>query len=105
LFLLGIAGIASHVHSYSSALHTPHVIALVGLPILAVLSLINARPLGTALMLSVLVPVAIHPSSLLVGVAFGVAAFVVLLCACLAIGTVLMWRDERHSSRSHSSRR
>lgn len=73
--------------------------AVVVLPILAALALVRAKPLTMALLLSPVVAVLIAPHSVWEGAGIAAAAFVVLVVACLAIGTALRWREQPHSSR------
>ena len=57
--------------------------------LVAVLALLRGRPLGAAVAGALIVPVAIQPASVLVGVAIGVGTLLVLVTLFVLIGTVL----------------
>jgi hypothetical protein len=63
------------------------VIVLVGLGL--AFAVLRARPVGIALTAAALVPLAVDPPSLVVGIAVGVGTFVLLMGLFLVIATVL----------------
>ena len=58
-------------------------------------SLLRIRLVLTAALLAVLLPVALAPHPVLLGVGFGLAVFVVLMVVFFAIATALRARDAR----------
>jgi hypothetical protein len=93
-----VAGKASaSANLLSGAFHHPRDMFVL-LPIMALLSLLGRKPVGMALFLAPLVALVIDPSSPLIGIGIAFGAFLVLLAACVAIGTLLRLGEHPHSS-------
>jgi|SRR5579863_1401982 len=78
--------------------HHPHDFIFI-LPIFAALAVLRGKPVQMAMLLALAAAFAIDPASVPAGAGIAVVAFLVLLSVCLAIGTVLRWREKPYSSR------
>jgi hypothetical protein len=75
--------------------HRVAVIVLFGLGL--AFAVLRGRPVAIAVSAAALVPLAVDPRSLVVGIAVGVGVFVLLLALFLAIATVLHARQNRRA--------
>jgi hypothetical protein len=100
--VLGLVLALTKVEAYRAVFHGvaqhPSEFVVI-LPLAAAVSLLAARPLAMSLMLAPLVPLLIAPGSAVIGIGIGLGAFLVLVAACVSVGTLLGLRDARASRR------
>jgi hypothetical protein len=105
--VLGVALAAAKIEAYRAVFHGvarhPREFIVI-LPLTAVFSLLAARPVAMSVTLAPLVPLLIAPGSVFVAIGIGFGAFLALVAACVAIGTLLGLQDARVSTRRARSR-
>jgi hypothetical protein len=97
--LVVLGGFSKALLFISLIRHPVTVLVLAGA--IGVASLLRGRPASAAVAGAVLVPVAISPGPVLLGIALGVATLIVLMALFLAIGTLLRMPGQP-SSRARS---
>ena len=92
--VVGLALLAFKLFAYGRFLSRPGVWVWL-IPVGAVFSLLRARPISMTTLTAAFIALLVHPHPLAAEFALAAAAWLAIFAACLAIGLVLRWRDNR----------
>lgn len=92
--VVGVIVLGFKAFAYGRFLTRPGV-AIWFLPLLALLSLRRAKPITMSVSLALFVALLVHPHPLVAEAGLAAGSLVALVAACLAIGLVLRWLDNR----------